>query len=73
MLNYYSFGGPLILSGIRPYIDGRGDMYGDRFVLGYGDSSTVTKRPSTRQFTSLEYPMGDHGAPIRRNCIAMLR
>jgi hypothetical protein len=28
-------GGPLILSGIRPYIDGRGDMYGDEQVLGY--------------------------------------
>ena len=29
VLNGYSMGGPLILSGIRPYIDGRGDMYGD--------------------------------------------
>jgi hypothetical protein len=28
-------GGPLILSGIRPYIDGRGDMYGDALVLDY--------------------------------------
>jgi hypothetical protein len=28
-------GGPLILSGIRPYIDGRGDMYGDQLVVGY--------------------------------------
>jgi hypothetical protein len=28
-------GGPLILSGIRPYIDGRGDMYGDPHVLAY--------------------------------------
>lgn len=37
VLNYYSFGGPLILAGVRPYIDGRGDMYGDPFVLGYGD------------------------------------
>lgn len=35
VLNGYSMGGPLILSGIRPYIDGRGDMYGDAFVLGY--------------------------------------
>jgi hypothetical protein len=25
----------LILSGIRPYIDGRGDMYGDAHVLGF--------------------------------------
>jgi len=37
VLNDYSFGGPLILAGIRPFVDGRGDMYGDRFVLGYGE------------------------------------
>ena len=35
MLNGYSMGGPLILSGIRPYVDGRGDMYGDELVVGY--------------------------------------
>lgn len=35
VLNGYSMGGPLILSGIRPYIDGRGDMYGDEFVVDY--------------------------------------
>ncbi len=35
VLNGYSFGGPLILAGIRPYIDGRADMYGDEFTLDY--------------------------------------
>lgn len=35
VLNGYSMGGPLILSGIRPFVDGRGDMYGDELVLGY--------------------------------------
>jgi hypothetical protein len=35
VLNGYSMGGPLILSGIRPYVDGRGDMYGDALVLDY--------------------------------------
>lgn len=35
LLNGYSMGGPLILAGIRPYIDGRGDMYGDALVSGY--------------------------------------
>jgi hypothetical protein len=35
VLNDYSMGGPLILAGIRPYIDGRGDMYGDELVVGY--------------------------------------
>ena len=33
VLNEYSFGGPLILAGIRPYIDGRADMYGDAFTF----------------------------------------
>src|SRR4051812_42582396 len=35
VLNGYTMGGPLILSGIRPYVDGRGDMYGDELVVGY--------------------------------------
>jgi hypothetical protein len=35
VLNGYAMGGPLILSGIRPYVDGRGDMYGDELVVGY--------------------------------------
>ena len=35
VLNTYSFGGPLIAAGIRPYIDGRADMYGDEFTLDY--------------------------------------
>lgn len=35
VLNEYTFGGPLILAGIRPYIDGRGEIYGDAFVSNY--------------------------------------
>ena len=35
VINNYSMGGPLILSGIRPYVDGRGDMYGDALVVDY--------------------------------------
>jgi len=35
VLNGYAMGGPLILSGIRPYIDGRSDMYGDALVFDY--------------------------------------
>lgn len=37
VFNGYNFGGPLILAGIRPYIDGRADMYGDAFVLEWWD------------------------------------
>ncbi|SFP77725.1 hypothetical protein [Sphingomonas rubra] len=35
VFNEYSFGGALILAGIRPYIDGRSDMYGDDFSIDY--------------------------------------
>lgn len=35
VFNSYSFGGPLILNGIRPYIDGRADMYGDEFTADH--------------------------------------
>jgi hypothetical protein len=35
LLNEYSLGGPLILAGIRPFIDGRADMYGDEFFKSY--------------------------------------
>ena len=35
VFNEYSFGGPLILAGIRPYIDGRSEMYGDNFMVDY--------------------------------------
>jgi hypothetical protein len=46
VLNGYSMGGPLILAGIRPFIDGRGDMYGDALVANYvritsGDSAAL--------------------------------
>ena len=35
VLNEYSFGGYLIFSGVRPFIDGRADMYGDAFTARY--------------------------------------
>lgn len=35
VLNGYSLGGPLILAGIRPYIDGRAELYGDAFFADY--------------------------------------
>jgi len=35
VLNDYAFGGYLIFSGVRPYVDSRADLYGDRFLAGY--------------------------------------
>ncbi len=35
VFNDYSFGGWLIFNGVKPYIDGRADMYGDDFLKQY--------------------------------------
>lgn len=35
VLNAYDFGGYLIFRGLRPYIDGRADMYGETFLSDY--------------------------------------
>ena len=35
VLNDYSMGGPLIMKGIAPAIDGRADMYGDDFTFAH--------------------------------------
>jgi len=39
VFNEYSFGGLLVLHGIRPFIDGRSDMYGDAFTTDYFEMS----------------------------------
>jgi hypothetical protein len=36
VLNGYGFGGSLIGAGVRPFIDGRADLYGDAFLDLYG-------------------------------------
>jgi hypothetical protein len=46
VFNAYNFGGYLIFKGVRPFIDGRADMYGDAFVKRYaainnGDPAAV--------------------------------
>jgi hypothetical protein len=35
VLNDYGYGGYLIFKGVRPFIDGRADMYGDTFFAAY--------------------------------------
>ncbi len=35
VFNAYGMGGYLIFKGVRPYVDGRGDMYGDAFLRTY--------------------------------------
>lgn len=35
VFNHYNFGGYLIFKGVKPFIDGRADMYGDAFAKDY--------------------------------------
>ncbi len=35
VFNEYAFGGFLIFNGVRPFIDGRAELYGDDFLAGY--------------------------------------
>jgi hypothetical protein len=35
VLNDYAFGGYLIFNGVRPYIDSRAELYGEKFIVHY--------------------------------------
>jgi len=50
VFNEYAFGGYLIFKGVRPYIDGRADMYGDAFVREYLAVTTGAEPDVDRQF-----------------------
>jgi hypothetical protein len=50
VFNEYAFGGYLIFKGVRPYIDGRADMYGDDFVREYLAVLTAQKGDVNRVF-----------------------
>jgi hypothetical protein len=47
VLNDYAFGGYLIFRGMRPFIDGRADVYGDTFFADY----TGMMRPDQTRLT----------------------
>lgn len=66
VFNGYSFGGPLILDGIKPYIDGRADMYGDAFVLEWFDmvSGDMPKFESAVRKYDIRWTLLSPGEPL---------
>lgn len=55
MFNDYAFGGWLIFKGVRPFIDGRADMYGDAFITQFlainrGDVAAFDRAMKARRF-----------------------
>lgn len=53
VLNAYNFGGYLIFSGVKTFIDGRADMYGDDFVKRYG--AAIRADPASLERVLTEY------------------
>ena len=54
VFNEYGFGGWLIFNGVRPFIDGRNDMYGDDAVQAYFDIDAA-KSPARVEQTFRRY------------------
>jgi hypothetical protein len=44
VFNDYDFGGYLVASGVAPFIDGRAELYGEKFFLDH-DAATALKEP----------------------------
>jgi len=49
VFNEYGFGGYLIFKGVRPFIDGRADMYGDAFMQVYSAMTRPDPRTLKRE------------------------
>ena len=47
VLNAYDFGGYLIFAGVRVFVDGRTDMYGDEFLANYDLMMTPDRKALT--------------------------
>ncbi|MDB5733367.1 MAG: putative rane protein [Alphaproteobacteria bacterium] len=66
VLNDYSFGGYLIWNGVKPFIDGRADLYGDIFLGNY-DAITAPDKDAlaaTLAFYHVRWTIFGAGAPV---------
>jgi hypothetical protein len=67
VLNSYEFGGYLIFRNIRPFIDGRADMYGDDFLADY----LVALTPDQVAFERIVKKYGIRWAILSANSTAL--
>ena len=49
ILNDYQFGGYLIFEGIAPFVDGRAELYGSPFLLGFRQAVTLANPPALEE------------------------
>ncbi len=66
VLNAYDFGGYLIFRGVRPYIDGRADMYGDAFVADHAQIMAASQTAMDRaiQHYTIRWAILAPGQPL---------
>jgi hypothetical protein len=65
-LNSYNFGGFLIFSGVPTFIDGRADVFGDRFLESYMTSVNLTARGGLERLLeqhSIQWTLLSSGTP----------
>ncbi|GBQ89571.1 hypothetical protein AA13595_2676 [Gluconacetobacter johannae DSM 13595] len=69
VFNSYAFGGYLIFSGIRPFIDSRADMYGAAFMTSYLAAMDVADRDAFARIVArhdIRWTILPPGAPLAR-------
>ncbi|GBQ28507.1 hypothetical protein HLH34_11095 [Gluconacetobacter azotocaptans] len=67
VFNSYAFGGYLIFSGIRPFIDGRADMYGAAFMTAYQAAMDMSDRDAFARIVArhgIRWTILPPGAPL---------
>ena len=68
VLNHYGFGGYLIFSGVKPYIDGRTDLFGDAFLDHY-DRIVAADSPAldeVLQKSAIDWAIFPPATPVAR-------
>jgi hypothetical protein len=73
VLNDYAFGGYLIWSGVRPFIDSRADLYGDAFLSNYAALASPDKDAlaSTLAYYHVRWTIFRADAPVVKLLDAM--
>jgi len=68
VLNDYSYGGYLIGQGVRPYIDGRAELYGEDFLRTYGDISDGDRKALNAELSrrNVRWTLLKAGSPMDR-------
>lgn len=71
VLNDYGFGGYLIWKGVKPYIDGRADLYGDDFLKSYVDLVSPDKNALDAGLVRARWTIFPREAPVVKLMDAM--